>query len=108
MSDQIIPPALAPEEWHDAVAHGFRHDVPALDASSAPELLHYSMAMANALLPDGDPRKLTQADAAALWLAAHQLSGTIAGATCAAVAAKLAALLPPAGDEEPKRERRGA
>lgn len=104
MSEQIIPPALSPEEWQEAARHGYRHDVPALDASSPPEELHYSMAMANALLPAGDPRKLTQADVAALWLAANQLrrTGTLAGAACAIVAAKLAALLPPAGGEDPE------
>jgi hypothetical protein len=100
---QIVPPALTPAQWQDAVTHGYQHDVPPLEAGSPPELLHYSMAMANALLPSGDPRKLTQADVTALWLVAHQLSGTIGGATCAAIAAKLAALLPPVEPEEEGR-----
>ena len=101
MSEAIVPPALTPEQWQDATAHGYAHDAPPLEPGAPPEMLHYSMAMANALLPAGDPRKLTHADATALWLAAHQLSGTIAGATCATVAAKLAALLPP--DSPPAR-----
>jgi hypothetical protein len=99
----IVAPALTPEQWAQAAAAGYRHDAPALGPSTAPETLHFSVALSNALLPDGDPRKLTSADATALWLAASALAGTIHGATCAAVAAKLAAILPPNVGTDPDR-----
>lgn len=109
MSDEITP-ALSAEEWAQREAVRASTEISALDGSvmlvdpDAPSTVVLAegvpalMALANAALPDGDPRKLTREDVAlirgerfggfkddapALWRAVD------------ALAAKLAALLPP-------------
>ena len=102
MTGEAVPPALTADEWTHAKADGYRHDGPAHDEHTAPGVLHYSMAMANALLPHGDPRKITHADVNAARIAAEQLARLAEPGQegpgsdgLLRVAAKLAALLPP-------------
>lgn len=118
MSDEtatMIPPALTPEEWAK-VQRDTLMPYDAFDAISAFGMSRPSnadsavalIALANAALPDRDPRKITRADVDAL----RQLAGTVRIPTgdgmtfltpgggppwATALAAKLAALLPPEG-----------
>jgi len=57
---------------------------------------HGVVALANAALPDGDPRKITHADLAALWSVGYPKHIDRAG--LARLYGKLAAILPPDPD----------
>lgn len=104
MPDAPIPPALTADEW----ARVPRPDVTDftgryLGSSTAQESdagAHAIVAVANAALPDSDPRKLTRDDVAALCLAASTIRAEWGDDDPEArdlrrVATKLAALLPP-------------
>lgn len=92
-----IQPALTPEDWREILAVG-------ADCANP----HQTMALANAALPDDDPRKIRREDVEALANArafsidpASVIEGEIpidrdATARLRALAAKLAALLPDA------------
>jgi hypothetical protein len=86
--DQSIEPAFSAEDW--------AHILPACQANP-----HQTMALANAALPDDDPRKITRADADGLsrliddefpFTGKHVWPQAIFLRT---LAAKLDALLPP-------------
>jgi hypothetical protein len=115
MSDETIPPALTAEEWARA-ARSIYGDIPQAadvyrdailydgaarwDGPGAATAAHGLAALANAALPAGDPRKIAPEDVALLRLiaeASFELDGprSETGARIAALAAKLAALLPP-------------
>lgn len=105
MTDETIPPALTADQWAywlrdpsnlkyhldsacDHVAYDIHLSRPALAA------------LANAALPDGDPRKITREDLAPIGVARDwfAMSGdTEARDVLARLYAKLAALLPPEG-----------
>ena len=119
-----IPPALTPEEWEyvkgDPVYRALRMIEGGDDLSRArmtpdvvtgdAKIAHAVAALGNAALPDGDPRKITRADLAAvddLRLAADQLATDYDSTpehraeserlrlAAERLRAKLAALLPP-------------
>lgn len=85
-----IPPALTPDEWAGYYG-GTLLQVPRNPAAS--------MALCNAALPDDDPRKLRQTDVAMLRNVAGDYETpnghVMTGRLLLALAAKLAALLPP-------------
>jgi hypothetical protein len=91
-----IPPALTLEEW--ASARTGDHSVSAILQYLEPEDMPAIIAWANAALADGDPRKITRDDVKELIGAADGIDeeyGDGTGSGIRAVAAKLAALLPP-------------
>ena len=124
MADEI-PPALSAEEWAEArerVAECERSlSVPGpsdrlaalvrwlSQIRGAPMDPHHVAAVANAALPDGDRRKLTLEDAAAVLFGAVALKQTFAehaegkqvAATLDRLFHKLAAILPPPPDLPP-------
>lgn len=118
MSDEVKP-ALSGDEWATRQyrreftdAHGWgelveifarteregdRLEISTVDGGGGTILLddlHPLMALANAALPEGDPRKITRADVEAVRLAADEASSMHDGVLYA-----LAAILPP--DPEP-------
>jgi len=77
-----IPPALTAEEW-DAIRES---------GGAAEAWPHKTMALANASLPNDDPRKITREDVGYLRRSADPYDKTD---PLSVLAAKLAALLPP-------------
>lgn len=63
---QQVAPALTPEEWAEASQDLYLRLKATADGAHftdpPPEEMHQTMALANALLPDGDRRKITHAD----------------------------------------------
>ena len=112
MTDEIAP-ALTPEEWriYDRAVESAREKGDALiysvrpwivNAGSTRESLPRAMTIANAALPDDSPYKITRSDLDKLDCAASALrheygSDDEDAADLDALAAKLAALLPPEG-----------
>jgi hypothetical protein len=99
MTDETraIEPALTPEEWQalpDAAAAVAVMALPSLRRQ--PERMQIVMALANAALPDDDPRKITWEDVYALrnW---DLLDEGKTQLYLKRLAAKLAAFLPPEG-----------
>lgn len=121
-----IPPALTPEEWRArtdgsefALPHVFEDErgrrvryyvdygntyggYESLSGDGLPEMI----ALANAALPDGDPRKLTWDDVRMLEeLASEPADGfTVPAEKIRNLASRVAALLPPASPPHPSSE----
>jgi hypothetical protein len=93
MSETDITPALSAEDWREVL--------PNIIGSQA--VPHQTMAIANAALPDDDPRKITRADVETVIAGAYAATDEFPldpdamalEASLHRVAAKLAALLPP-------------
>lgn len=103
MSDAITP-ALTREDWADAREMGNLQMFVMNTEGIPPRLLPAQhghrpaamLALANHVLPDGHPLKITREDVSNLDLASYLLDGDGRdGEMVAAVAAKLAGLLPP-------------
>jgi hypothetical protein len=93
-TDQSIRPALTPEEWTIVEAEkGYATEERAdlIGRSSG----YARIAIYNATLPDGDPRKITRDDVRALDGWADYIDRHDPPPALKALAAKLAALLPP-------------
>src|SRR5689334_156495 len=121
-ADAAIPPALTPEQWRDAfrevpgtlgpgyavtdggtwqyTMRGFDTGEVSIEAPDGRDAdigsrhLPALIALANAALPENDPHKLTRDDVSLLESARQDLAGKVAD-DVRALAAKLAALLPP-------------
>jgi hypothetical protein len=85
MSETDITPALSAEDWREVL--------PNIIGSQA--VPHQTMAIANAALPDDDPRKITRADVDAIETAMTHAIGYQTRGAIKELRAKLAALLPP-------------
>lgn len=102
-NQKAIPPALTPDEWRlldlwlcGKMPGGKVRGIVVLDLPYAHH--HPAMAVANACLPDGDPRKITREDVKIAEQAAGVLEDEwgLQEGPAHNLAAKLAALLPPA------------
>jgi hypothetical protein len=74
MTDKRIEPALTADEWADAQKYGadaFRAEAGPRTWFSLPQVI----ALANAALPDSDPRKITREKIAQLRLAVNEWDG---------------------------------
>lgn len=103
-TDTAVPPALTREEWEVAKLYLMLQSTAssACGANPPTEEMHQRIALANALLPDGHPGKITRADAVFLRAFAEQYAdewrdGEWGGETAhlRQIVAKLEALLPP-------------
>jgi hypothetical protein len=95
MSQTDITPALTLHQWQEIMYYGV--DGATNDGTTTADDRHYAMAIANAALPDDDPRKITRGDVDAVDEATtflpEQMHDLVA--ILRATVAKLAALLPP-------------